>query len=75
MRKNVRRPAQAQSQQDQLRLPFRELAREALFDTTIVSGLEYVTEVLEEERTALRGPRYRHIHSDWHCAQVRRRVR
>jgi hypothetical protein len=41
-------------------LPFRELVREALLDTVIVSGLEYVAEVLEEERTALCGPRYQH---------------
>lgn len=34
--------------------------REALFDTVIVSGLEFVGEVLEEERTALCGPRYQH---------------
>jgi putative transposase len=38
----------------------RELVREALFDTVIVSGLEYVGEVLEEERTTLCGPRYQH---------------
>ena len=36
-------------------LPLRELVREALFDTVVVSGLEYVGEVLEEERTALCG--------------------
>jgi hypothetical protein len=41
-------------------LPLRELVREALFDTVIVSGLEYVGKVLEEERTALCGPRYQH---------------
>jgi putative transposase len=60
MGKSDRRTGSEQSRQDQLRLPFRELVREALFDTVIVSGLEYVTEVLEEERTALCGPRYRH---------------
>ncbi len=31
--------------------------REVLFDTVIVSGLEDVGEVLEQERTALCGPR------------------
>jgi hypothetical protein len=41
-------------------LPLHELVREALFDTVMVSGLEYVGEVLEEERTALCGPRYQH---------------
>jgi putative transposase len=60
MGKSDRRTGSEQSRQDQLRLPFRELVREALFDTVIVSGLEYVTEVLEEERTALCGPRYQH---------------
>jgi hypothetical protein len=40
-------------------LPLHELVREAL-DTVMVSGLEYVGEVLEEERTALCGPRYQH---------------
>ena len=34
--------------------------QEALFDTVVVSGLEDVAEVLEEERTALCGPRYQH---------------
>jgi len=43
-----------------LKLPLRELVREALFDTVMVSGLEYVGEVLEEERTELCGMRYRH---------------
>ena len=38
----------------------RELVREALLDTVVVSGLEYVGEVLEEERTELCGVRYRH---------------
>lgn len=60
MGKSDRRTAQEQSRQDQLRLPFRELVRETLFDTVIVSGLEYVAEVLEEERTALCGRRYQH---------------
>lgn len=60
MRKTDRRKAQEQSREDQLRLPLRELVREALFDTVIVSGLEYVGEVLEEERSTLCGPRYQH---------------
>lgn len=60
MGKSDRRNAQEQSRREQMRLPFRELVREALFDTVIVSGLEYVGEVLEEERTALCGPRYQH---------------
>jgi len=40
MRKSDRRTAEEQSRQAQLRLPLRELVREALFDTVIVSGLE-----------------------------------
>jgi transposase-like protein len=60
MRKNGRREAQEQSTSGQLKLPLRELVRERLFDTVIVSGLAYVGEVLEEERTALCGPRYQH---------------
>jgi putative transposase len=60
MGKSDRRSVEEQSRRAQLRLPFRELVREALFDTVIVSGLEYVREVLEEERTALCGARYQH---------------
>jgi transposase-like protein len=55
-----RRNGPGQSTPGQFRLPLRELVREALFDTVIVSGLEYVGQVLEEERTALCGPRYQH---------------
>ena len=58
MRKSDRRTGREQSSQGQLRLPLRELVREALFDTVIVSGLGFVGEVLEEERTTLCGPRY-----------------
>jgi hypothetical protein len=36
----LRLAAPEQSREDQLRLPLRELVREALFDTVIVSGLE-----------------------------------
>jgi hypothetical protein len=59
MKKIGRSKVQEQSA-EQLRLPLRELVREALLDTVIVSCLEYVGEVLEEERTALCGPRYQH---------------
>jgi putative transposase len=60
MKKTDKRTAGAQSSQMQLRLPLRDLVREALFDTVIVAGVGLVREVLEEERTALCGPRYRH---------------
>jgi hypothetical protein len=55
-----RRQGRQQSAPGQMELPLRELVRKALFDTVIVSALEYVGEVLEEERTALCGPRYQH---------------
>jgi putative transposase len=60
MRKADRRAAREQSRESQPWLPFRQLVREALYDTVIVSGLEYVAEMLEEERTELCGPRYEH---------------
>ena len=61
MTKSDRSAGRGQSdQQQQLRLPLRELVREALLDTVVISGLEYVGEVLEEERTELCGLRYRH---------------
>ena len=44
----------------QLRLPFLGLAREALWDTVLLSGLAFVEEELEAERAALCGPRYAH---------------
>jgi hypothetical protein len=60
MKKSDRRTAGGQSSQMQLQLPLRDLVREALFDTVIVAGVGLVREVLEEERTTLCGPRYRH---------------
>jgi putative transposase len=60
MAKIGRRQGREQSAPGQMELPLRELVREALFDTVIVSGLEYVGEVLEAERTALCGLRYQH---------------
>jgi putative transposase len=60
MEKTGRRKGQEQGTPGQLKLPLREQVREALFETVIVFGLEYVGEVLEEERTALCGPRYQH---------------
>jgi hypothetical protein len=60
MGKTDRRNGREQSQTEQLRVPLRELVREALLDTVVVSGLEYVGEVLEEERKELGGLGYRH---------------
>lgn len=41
-------------------MPLREFARQALWDTVVLSGLAFVEEQLETERTALCGPRYAH---------------
>jgi len=60
MEKIGRSKGQEQRAPGQSKLPLRELVREALFDTVIAWGLEYVGEVLEEERAALCGPRYQH---------------
>jgi hypothetical protein len=54
MRKNDRRRGQEQSRRAQLRLPFRELVREALFDTVIASA-----GVLEAERSFRKDAGYR----------------
>jgi putative transposase len=39
-------------------LPLKEFAREALWDTVVLSGLAYMEEVLEAERSAVCGERY-----------------
>jgi putative transposase len=44
----------------QLRFPFRGLAREAPWDSVILSGFGFVQDELEAERTALCGERYAH---------------
>jgi hypothetical protein len=50
MKKTARENGREQSDpQRQLELPLRELVREALLDTVVVSGLQDVGEVLEEE--------------------------
>jgi hypothetical protein len=56
MGKTDRRNGREQSQTE----PLRELVREALLDTVVVPGLEYVGEVLEEERKEPCGLGYRH---------------
>jgi len=60
MSKIGKRKGREQSAQAQLRLPFRGLAREALWDTVVLSGFAFVEEELEAERTALCGARYTH---------------
>jgi hypothetical protein len=42
-------------------LPLKEFAREALWDTVVLSGLAYMEEVLEAERTAVCGECYAHL--------------
>ena len=44
-------------------LSLHELVRSSLYDTVLFSGLLYVAQVLEEERAAVCGPRYRHTES------------
>jgi hypothetical protein len=51
---------QAEQSAGQLRFPFRGLAREALWDSVILSGFGFVQDELEAERTALCGERYAH---------------
>jgi putative transposase len=41
-------------------LPLRRLAREALSDTVMISGLAFVEDELEAERVALCGQHYEH---------------
>jgi putative transposase len=48
-------------EQSQLMLPLRGLARAALWDTVVISGLTFVEEEMEAERAALCGPRYAHL--------------
>jgi putative transposase len=60
MRKTDKKPEKAQSAAGQLRFPFRGLARQALWDTVVLSGFGFVQDELEAERTALCGERYAH---------------
>ncbi len=59
VRKNGKKGKREQSGTPwQLKLPLRELAREALWDTVVVPGLAFVEDALEAERVMLCGPRY-----------------
>lgn len=55
-----RRRAKKQALRGQLELPIGVLVREALLETVVVAGLASVQALLEREREALCGPRYRH---------------
>src|SRR5229473_2286319 len=59
--KNGKSRGREQSAQKQLILPLRGLARAALWDTVVISGLAFVEEEMEAERAALCGPRYAHL--------------
>ena len=61
MRKIGRSKVQEQTRRQQRYLPLREFAREALWDTVVLSGLVFVEEELEAERTALCGARVTRI--------------
>ena len=60
MRKTDKKREKEQSAIGQLRFPFQGLAREALWDTVVLSGFGFVQDELEAERTALCGERYAH---------------
>jgi putative transposase len=60
MRKTGKTGVEEQTGSGQRYLPLREFAREALWETVMLSGLAFAEEALEAERTALCGPRYAH---------------
>ena len=60
MRKTGKKREKEQSAAGQLGFPFHGLAREALWDTVILSGFGFVQDELEAERTVLCGERYAH---------------
>jgi putative transposase len=60
MRKIGKKPREEQSAAGQLGFPFRGLARAALWDSVVLSGLGFIEEELEAERTARCGTRYAH---------------
>jgi putative transposase len=60
MRKIGKKLEKEQSASNQMRFPFHGLAREALWDTVVLSGFGFVQDELEAERTALCGERYAH---------------
>lgn len=60
MRKIDRSKGKEQTGARQRYLPLSEFAREALWDTVMLSGLAFVEEALEAERSGLCGPRYAH---------------
>ncbi len=59
MKKRARKTAKREVNNQPV-LPLREFVRVQLFDTVVNLGIQQIYEILEEERTALCGPRYRH---------------
>jgi hypothetical protein len=59
--KNGKSRGREQSAEKQPMLPLHGLARAALWDTVVISGLALVEEEMEAERAALCGPRYAHL--------------
>lgn len=60
MRKTGKKREKAQSVVGQLLFPFHGMAREALWDTAILSGFGFVQDEMEAERTTLCGERHAH---------------
>ncbi len=60
MSKHDRARARSKESRGQLHLPVGEVVEQALYETVISAGLACVEELLEREREALCGPRYRH---------------
>ena len=59
MTKRARKTAKKEANYQPL-LPLKEFVRVQLFDTVVNLGIQQIYEILEEERSALCGPRYRH---------------
>jgi len=58
--KNCRKGASGERSAEQTSLPLKERVKGTLLETVVACGLAMVLEILEEERTARCGPRYRH---------------
>lgn len=60
MKKNAKKAKKKKAQNLQPVLPLREFVKGQLFDSVMMLGMQQVYELMEEERTALCGERYRH---------------
>jgi putative transposase len=59
MKKNAKKSKKREAKNKPV-LPLRDFVKVQLFDTVVTLGMQQVYEILEEERTALCGPRYLH---------------